>query len=118
MQVYVFAIVFFSSKYIFDVGRLDRDLSITTNNLFLLVFPPNPHSSALCRRSRRGFRRGSCLPCRVRLVGCGVAVHSLCLRIVSRRVGKEVFYKAADTDQSRLLHIMIEKVMAISCPET
>ena len=32
--------------------------------------------------------------------------------IVSRRVGKEVFYKAADTDQSRLLHIMIEKVMA------
>lgn len=38
--------------------------------------------------------------------------------IVSRRVGKEVFYKAADTDQSRLLHIMIEKVMAISCPET
>ena len=37
--------------------------------------------------------------------------------IVSRRVGKEVFYKAADTDQSRLLHIMIEKVMAISCPE-
>lgn len=38
--------------------------------------------------------------------------------IVSRRVGKEVFYKAAATDQSRLLHIMIEKVMAISCPET
>ena len=38
--------------------------------------------------------------------------------IVSRRVGKEVFYKAADTDQSRLLHIMIEKVMAISCPQT
>ena len=38
--------------------------------------------------------------------------------IVSRRVGKEVFYKAADTDQSRLLHIIIEKVMAISCPET
>ena len=31
---------------------------------------------------------------------------------------EEVFYKAADTDQSRLLHIMIEKVMAISCPET
>lgn len=45
MQVYVFAIVFFSSKYIFDVGRLDRDLSITTNNLFLLVFPPNPGTS-------------------------------------------------------------------------
>ena len=38
--------------------------------------------------------------------------------IVSRRVGKEVFYKAADTDQSRQLHIKIENVMAISSPET
>ena len=37
--------------------------------------------------------------------------------IVSRRAGKEVLYRAADTDPSRLLHIMIEKVMAISCPE-
>ena len=36
--------------------------------------------------------------------------------IVSRRDGKEVYYKAADTDQARLLHIMIEKMMEISCP--
>lgn len=37
--------------------------------------------------------------------------------IVSRRDGKEVYYKAAPTEQVRLLHIMIEKTMEISCPE-
>ncbi len=38
--------------------------------------------------------------------------------IVSRREGKEVHYRAADTPQSRLLHLMIEQVMEISCPES
>lgn len=37
--------------------------------------------------------------------------------IVSRREGKEVYYKAADNEQSRLLHQMIEIVMEISCPK-
>ena len=37
--------------------------------------------------------------------------------IVSRRVGKEVYYKAADTQQSQLLHHMIEQVMEITCPQ-
>lgn len=36
--------------------------------------------------------------------------------IVSRREGKEVYYKAADTPESRLLHSMIEEVMRIKCP--
>ncbi|MCQ2433127.1 MAG: metalloregulator ArsR/SmtB family transcription factor [Clostridia bacterium] len=36
--------------------------------------------------------------------------------IVGRREGKEVYYKAADTPQSRLLHQMIEQVMEIACP--
>ena len=36
--------------------------------------------------------------------------------IVSRRDGKEVYYRAADTPQSRLLHKMIEEVMEIACP--
>ena len=36
--------------------------------------------------------------------------------LVSRRDGKEVYYKAADTEQGRLLHGMIEQVMAITCP--
>ncbi|MBD5484434.1 MAG: winged helix-turn-helix transcriptional regulator [Lachnospiraceae bacterium] len=35
--------------------------------------------------------------------------------IVSRREGKEVYYRAADTPQSRLLHQMIEQVMEIAC---
>ncbi len=35
--------------------------------------------------------------------------------IVSRREGKEVYYKAADTDEAQLLHHMIEKIMEISC---
>lgn len=37
--------------------------------------------------------------------------------ITSRRDGKEVYYKASDTPQSRLLHQMIEKVMEIACPK-
>lgn len=35
--------------------------------------------------------------------------------IISRRDGKEVYYRAADTRQSRLLHQMIEQVMEITC---
>ena len=34
--------------------------------------------------------------------------------IVSRREGKEVCYRAADTEQARLLHIMIERTMEIA----
>jgi len=37
--------------------------------------------------------------------------------IVSRRVGKEVYYRAADTERSRLLHQMMERIMEITCPE-
>lgn len=37
--------------------------------------------------------------------------------IVSRRDGKEVYYRAADTEQCRLLHEMIEQVMRITCPK-
>lgn len=37
--------------------------------------------------------------------------------IVSRREGKEVYYQAADTFRSRLLHQMIEQVMEIACPK-
>ena len=36
--------------------------------------------------------------------------------ICSRRVGKEVYYRAADTGESRLLHQMTEQVMEIACP--
>ncbi len=36
--------------------------------------------------------------------------------IISRREGKEVYYRAADTPQARLLHEMIEQVMEIACP--
>lgn len=35
--------------------------------------------------------------------------------IVSRREGKEVYYRAADTAQSNLLHEMIEQVMEFTC---
>ena len=37
--------------------------------------------------------------------------------ITSRREGKEVYYKAADTTQAQLLHHMIEQVIKITCPE-
>lgn len=37
--------------------------------------------------------------------------------IVSRREGKEVYYRASDNPESRLLHQMIEQVMEIACPK-
>lgn len=37
--------------------------------------------------------------------------------VVSRREGKEVYYRAADNAQSQLLHQMIEQVMEIACPK-
>ena len=36
--------------------------------------------------------------------------------IVSRREGKEVYYKAADTREAQLLHHMIEQLVEIACP--
>lgn len=36
--------------------------------------------------------------------------------ITSRREGKEVYYKAAETKQVDLLHRMIEKLVEINCP--
>ena len=36
--------------------------------------------------------------------------------IVSRREGKEVYYRAADSDRARLLHDMIESILKITCP--
>lgn len=37
--------------------------------------------------------------------------------ISSRRIGKEVYYKSSNTEQSILLHKMIEKILMITCPE-
>ena len=36
---------------------------------------------------------------------------------MSRRDGKEVYYKASDTEQIGLLHEIVEQVMEITCPE-
>ena len=38
--------------------------------------------------------------------------------IVSRRHGKEVYYKAAETEQAQLLHHMIEAMVEIACPSS
>ncbi len=37
--------------------------------------------------------------------------------VVSRKVGKEVHYKAADNEAAQALHLMIEQMMEISCPK-
>ena len=36
--------------------------------------------------------------------------------IESRREGKEVFYRAVDTENARFLHDMLEQVMTLTCP--
>lgn len=40
-----------------------------------------------------------------------------CGLIVSRREGKEVYYRAADTPQAGLLHEIIELILEITCPK-
>ena len=40
-----------------------------------------------------------------------------CALIVSRREGKEVYYRAADTKEARVLHQMIEDLLDITCPQ-
>lgn len=37
--------------------------------------------------------------------------------IVSRREGKEVYYKAANTHQVSILHDMLETLLSINCPK-
>ena len=37
--------------------------------------------------------------------------------IISRREGKEVYYKASDTEQAKCLHDMLEGAMSITCPD-
>lgn len=37
--------------------------------------------------------------------------------IVARREGKEVHYKASDSEGAQMLHQIIEQVMQISCPK-
>lgn len=37
--------------------------------------------------------------------------------ISSRRDGKEVYYKASETEECNLLHVTVEEVMEIACPE-
>ena len=38
--------------------------------------------------------------------------------IVSRREGKEVYYKAADNVQAAVFHRLIEEMLEISCPQS
>lgn len=61
------------------------------------------------------------LSARMRMSSPAVSHHLRPLKnsglIVSRRVGKEVYYRAADTECSRLLHQMMERIMEITCPE-
>lgn len=49
-----------------------------------------------------------------------ISHHLRCLKamglITAQRMGKEVHYRAADTEASRLLHLMAEQVMEVSCP--
>lgn len=38
--------------------------------------------------------------------------------IISRREGKEMYYKTADTELAQILHHMIEKLGMITCPSS
>lgn len=50
-----------------------------------------------------------------------VSHHLKCLKesglLVSRKSSREVYYRASDSEESRLLHIMIEKILEMKCPD-
>ena len=60
------------------------------------------------------------IACAVDMTSPAVSHHLKLLKgaglIVSRRAGKEMYYKAAETDLAQSLHLMIEKVGMITCP--
>lgn len=60
------------------------------------------------------------LSCLVEMSSPAVSHHLRQLKtsglIISRREGKEVYYKAAQTPQAQLLHHMIEAMVEIACP--
>lgn len=41
-----------------------------------------------------------------------------CGLLSSRRDGKEVYYRVANTEESKLLHLAMEQMMELTCPET
>lgn len=57
----------------------------------------------------------------VGMTGPAVSHHLRLLKdaglIISHRDGKEVYYRAADNEQAKHLHLMIEKMVEISCPK-
>ncbi len=60
------------------------------------------------------------IACAVNMTSPAVSHHLKLLKsaglITSRRAGKEVYYKAADSELVQSLHVIIEKVGMITCP--
>lgn len=57
----------------------------------------------------------------MRMSSPAVSHHLKCLKesglLISRKNSREVYYKASDSEESRLLHIMIEKILEMKCPD-
>ena len=91
----------------------------TVSNLFKLLSDPSRIKIfwLLCHCEECGIN----IAAMVDMSAPAIAHHLRLLKdsglIVSRRDGKEVYYKAAESEQAQHLHLMIEKMVEISCPE-
>lgn len=91
----------------------------TVSNLFKLLSDPSRIKIfwLLCHCEECGIN----IAAMVNMSTPAIAHHLRLLKdaglISSRRRGKEVYYKAANSEQVEALHLMIEQMVEISCPE-
>ena len=103
-----------------DVRRLEKEFKACRKILTALGDDTRQHLLCIMLRCECGGSRVIDIAEQTNLSRPAVSHHLRQLKagglIVSRRDGKEVYYKAAPTEQAETFHHMIEWLVKIACP--